>query len=103
VVSMVSDHSFLWAQATDDPTSVLVTPSYDLACRPRRQDLPPRWRENGATYGVKRRLWDATGLRAADRIACCEMPANRSIEIDDEADWRLAEAGFRSLTPAERR
>jgi N-acylneuraminate cytidylyltransferase len=88
VVSMSADHSFYWGEAPGD----LVEPLYDLAARPRRQDLPPRWRENGAIYGVARDVWDRTGVRAGGRIAAYVMPAHRSLEIDTEADWRLAEA-----------
>ena len=90
VVSVVPDHCFYWRSETED--CGLIVPEYDLSARPRRQDLPPRWRENGAIYGVSRAVWDMAGVRAAGRIAGYVMDADRSLEIDTEADWSIAEA-----------
>lgn len=92
IISVVADHSFLWT-GTVGPHGRLE-PDYDLAARPRRQDRPPVWRENGAIYAVRRELWDRARVRAAGVIAGFEMPADRSLEIDTEADWRLAEAAL---------
>jgi YrbI family 3-deoxy-D-manno-octulosonate 8-phosphate phosphatase len=95
VVSMTPDHAFYWRS---HPGTDLVVPEYDLRARPRRQELPPRWRENGAIYGVMRDVWEREGVRAAGRVLAYEMPAERSLEIDTEADWRLAEATLDVLT-----
>ena len=88
VVSVTDEHVFHWAP--DDSGG--ITPLYDLALRPRRQDMQPNYRENGAVYAVRRGVWDETRLRAAGRVAPLVLPANQSVEIDDEADWRLVEA-----------
>lgn len=89
VVSVSEDHSFYWD--SDAERAGVIKPEYDLAARPRRQDLAPRWRENGAIYAVSRDMWERSGVRAAGTIARCEMPADRSLEIDTLADWRLTE------------
>ncbi|GGJ11254.1 hypothetical protein GCM10010885_20710 [Alicyclobacillus cellulosilyticus] len=58
----------------------------------RRQDLPPLWTLNGAVYvaDVKWLLMSRTFL-TRDTIAY-PMPEERSVDIDDELDWFLAEA-----------
>lgn len=95
VVSVTPDHSFLWTGRVGE--GGCIQPGYDLASRPRRQDRGPVWRENGAIYAVVRKLWDGQGVRAAGRIAGYEMPGDRSLEIDTEADWLMAEATLARL------
>ncbi|MHB1340393.1 MAG: acylneuraminate cytidylyltransferase family protein [Coriobacteriia bacterium] len=94
VVSVCEDHSFIWVPS--DGSLATVQPTYDLAARPRRQDMPPRYRENGALYAIKRHLWDAQGVRAAGRVAPLVMPADRSTDVDSEADLVLVDAILRS-------
>ncbi len=57
----------------------------------RRQDLPPVYVPNGAIY-FSRVEWLARTREfiGPDSIGY-EMPAERSIDIDDPIDWRLAE------------
>ena len=58
----------------------------------RRQDLPEAWLMNGAIYacltGV---LFAAEPSLYGDRVVAYRMPAERSISIDDMADWSAAE------------
>lgn len=95
VISVTADHSFLWTGVAG--VCGRIEPDYDLSARPRRQDRPPVWRENGAIYAVRRELWNRSGVRVAGMIAGYEMPADRSLEIDTDADWRIAEAALARL------
>jgi CMP-N-acetylneuraminic acid synthetase len=57
----------------------------------RRQDLPPVVVPNGAVY-----VADAAWLLRAGSFVSPEtvgfiMPAKRSVDLDDELDWMLAE------------
>lgn len=90
VVSVREDYSFFW-EPSDDGTRT-VQPTYDLAARPRRQEMPPRYVENGALYAVKREMWDAHGVRAAGRIAPLVMTSEHSVDVDVESDIAVVEA-----------
>ena len=56
----------------------------------RRQDLSPAYVRNGAVYVCRRDLIDRGSLRGKDRCPY-EMPAERSINIDEKLDFMLAE------------
>ena len=65
--------------------------NYDYRQRPRRQDRPPVYRENGSIY-----IMTKTGLlehhnRLYGKIGLYEMPHERSFEVDSLSDWELAE------------
>jgi N-acylneuraminate cytidylyltransferase len=80
-----------WGFVTDGRFRALVDPAHSFA---NRQALPPVWRPNGAVY-----VFDAAGFRARGRLACdrigaVEMPAERSLDIDDAADFARAEAAL---------
>jgi N-acylneuraminate cytidylyltransferase len=83
-----------WGFVTEGAFRALVDPAHSFA---NRQALPPVWRPNGAVY-----VFDAAGFRARGRLACdrigaMEMPADRSLDIDDAADFARAEAAFTAL------
>jgi len=61
--------------------------------RPQRsQDLPPCYVINGAVYvAEKDALLETNSFITADTIAC-EMPVDRSLDIDTEYDLQLARA-----------
>ena len=86
VVGVTPDHGFLWHQTTGVGASDLIEPDYDPARRPRRQDMAPTYRENGAVYAVRRNVWDATGVRLGGRVAPLVMPAWRSLDVDSWDD-----------------
>jgi YrbI family 3-deoxy-D-manno-octulosonate 8-phosphate phosphatase len=94
VIGVYEGHPFSWKTDADG----LLNPNYDLAARPRRQDLGTVYRENGALYGVLRQLWDREGLRVAGRVAPVPMPAWRSLDVDDPEDL-LAADHLSSLLP----
>jgi YrbI family 3-deoxy-D-manno-octulosonate 8-phosphate phosphatase len=82
VVGVNEAHPFMWVGDGD----WLVAPTYDLAARPRRQDLGPTYHENGALFAVSREHWDRREIRVAGRVAPLVMPAWRSIDVDEPDD-----------------
>ncbi len=80
---------------------VQVQPGSQRAVRPfsevmgiitRRQEAPPVYSLNGAVYALRRRLLGRfTNLFDLRRITSSEMPQERSIDIDSEGDFALAE------------
>jgi len=89
VVSVCPDHGgwlcggFTWeVQSENNRTKA----DYDLDCRPRRQDMNPKYRENGAIYVTTReRLLDSK-CRVSGDIGLYIMPRERSYEIDEPED-----------------
>ena len=74
---------------------------YDAEMRPvnhdpgnliRTQDLPPLFEENSNLYLFTAASFAATGARIGRRPMMFETPALESVDIDDQQDWRLAEA-----------
>lgn len=57
----------------------------------RRQDAPHVWEYNGAVYVIRPEALREMPLGAMPRRAPSPMPKERSIDIDNEADWRVAE------------
>lgn len=65
--------------------------NYDYRHRPRRQDRPPFYRENGAIYIMTKAGLLAHQNRLYGKIGLYVMPRERSFEIDSPADWEWAE------------
>jgi N-acylneuraminate cytidylyltransferase len=91
VLSVVPFKRFLWKQ-TD---GVAEAQNYHYEARPRRQDMEATGMENGAFYiqtvcGIIK-----NGNRLGGKIGLVEMPEYSGVEIDEPADWILAEALFR--------
>jgi CMP-N,N'-diacetyllegionaminic acid synthase len=57
----------------------------------RRQDLPEYVGTNGAVYGCSVDSFIKYKTFYQQGMTCFEMPAERSVDIDTEADWQLAE------------
>jgi CMP-N,N'-diacetyllegionaminic acid synthase len=58
----------------------------------RRQDAPPVFTINGAVYVFTRKaLFEHDSLYQAARLGVYEMPWERSIDLDSESDFALAE------------
>lgn len=64
-----------------------------------RQDLPKVYALNGALYLVRTTALRAERTFRPARTLAYEMPAERSVDIDSELDWRLAELVFSSHQP----
>lgn len=73
-------HGFVWDQE--------VNPiGHDPAYRQRRQDIAPRFIENGAVYGFRTEGFRETGNRFFGKPGMFVMPPERSIEVDEA--WQL--------------
>ena len=62
---------------------------YDPHNRLRTQDIPPRYRENGAVYVTTRRLLMERGCRMGGRMAALVMDEKESIDIDTPLELEL--------------
>lgn len=83
LVGVVPQAPFLW-QATEPPTA-----AYDVAARPRRQDLTRetlRYRETGSLYVTRTEIYEQFDNRLGGRIGLFVMDENEGIDIDTELD-----------------
>jgi len=84
----VSDHGFHWGL---DEQGEAVAIGHEKLHRPRRQDREPRFLETGAFYAMETAGFLAAGHRFFGRVRVHEVPAEHGIDIDTEADLKLAE------------
>ncbi len=87
--SGVPSHAFMWM---DQGSQGMVGGNHDARYRPRRQDLPPQFRETGAFY-----VLDTAGFLAANHrffgiIGVQTVDPLTAIEIDSPLDLDLARA-----------
>lgn len=85
-LSVLPDHGFLWA--LDDKGFGHGTNHDHTTQRPRRQDLPPSFRESGAIYVVNIAAFRAVGRRFCGSVALHPVD-HPAIEIDSPADLAL--------------
>lgn len=57
----------------------------------RRQDCPEVYAFNGSFYLINIESLKKTGLNEFDKVIKCVMPEERSIDIDNMKDWKIAE------------
>ena len=87
MVGVVEQPPFIW-QAGDPPTA-----AYDVAARPRRQDLTDetrRYRETGSLYVTRTEIYEQHDNRLGGRIGLFVMAEDEGIDIDTELDVALA-------------
>jgi CMP-N,N'-diacetyllegionaminic acid synthase len=97
-ISAAEHHPF-WMKRLDGNRLVPFTNEGDEWRYPRRQDLPPAFRLNGAVDIVRPSSVSPDGpLFGRDAVGFV-MPPERSIDIDSEVDFAVAEA---LLTPSPR-
>ncbi len=86
--SVIEDHGFIWDVARDG-TARGITHDHTRP-RQRRQDMTPRYRENGAIYAMRVAPFLKSGSRFCGKsiLVPTEMPP---IEIDTFEDWAIAE------------
>lgn len=91
-----TDHSPLWCNTLPEDMSMDGFVAKEICSKPR-QELPDYYRINGALYIV--RVSALSGVNDMYRQGCYAyvMPPERSVDIDTEFDFRLAEL---LLTPA---
>jgi len=95
LVSTYPHPGFVWIKNSvgipgdDENPQPIATYHYNK--RPNRQDRQDWSLENGAIYFTRKYILDLFQSRLQGTIAVFEMPKERSIEIDDEVDWAIAE------------
>jgi YrbI family 3-deoxy-D-manno-octulosonate 8-phosphate phosphatase len=88
LLSASATHRFLWREG---PGGVVAPVNYDYRNRPRRQDRPEEYVENGSIYVFKPRILLEGGNRLGGKIALYEMSFWSGFEIDDLNDFALCE------------
>ena len=66
--------------------------NHDPAVLLRTQDLPPIYLENSCFYIFTPETLRTRGNRIGERPLLVEVPPEEAIDIDEESDWRFAEA-----------
>lgn len=66
-------------------------PAWDISHRPRRQKLEPIYVENGAIYITRSPIYREQKNRLGGKMVLYPMPPERSVDIDEPFDLRLAE------------
>lgn len=88
LVSVCASHDFHWTMRDGGGVAL----DYDPLNRPRRQDLAPRFRENGSIYVMRAAGLLAHSCRLFGRVALYEMDQMRSFQIDTPEDFEVCEA-----------
>ena len=84
------DHSPLWANTL--PEDGCMDAFFNEYSNLPRQQLPKYYRENGAIYLLKRNLINKNDSEIfAEKCYAYVMPRERSIDIDTELDFKIAE------------
>ena len=63
----------------------------------RRQDVPKVWEYNGAVYVINPLSIRKMSLGEFTRKVPCEMPRERSVDLDTPLDWAIAEVVMNEL------
>ena len=87
MVGVVEQPPFIW-QAGHPPTA-----AYDVAARPRRQDLTEdtrRYRETGSLYITRTEIYEQHDNRLGGQIGLFVMAEDEGVDIDTEFDIALA-------------
>jgi len=91
------DHGLYWTVVEDRPT-----PLYDYRHRPRRQEMPPTVRENGAVYVTRRSCFEECANRLGGNIGVYLMPPRQSLDIDSPEDLAICAAILAAVPSAAR-
>jgi len=86
-LTVTHNHAFIWRK---DNTGNAIGINHDSAIRLPRQQLDPEYKETGALYAMNIDQFRTCGHRFFGRIGMYEVPADRSMEIDEPEDLRLA-------------
>lgn len=87
LLSVKPFHGFTWVRQGAEVRSL----DYDYRHRPRRQDRPPEFQENGSIYVFKPWVLREHDNRLGGKIALYVMDYWSSFEIDDPEDFALVE------------
>ncbi len=83
---------FMWEDSPRGYRSV----NYDFRNRSRRQDITPRYLENGSIYIVSPQILRRDHNRLGGKIEIYEMPFWKSFQVDEEADLAICEYYMRT-------
>ena len=89
---LIHGHEFRWDELPK--RNGVFAPAYDLDHRPRRQDSPPIYIENGAFYVTRTHLFKATQNRVGGKkavIGAVKVSEEDSIQIDSLLEFFLIE------------
>jgi N-acylneuraminate cytidylyltransferase len=86
-LTVTHNHAFIWRR---DNSGNAIGINHDSAIRLPRQQLDPEFKETGALYAMNIDQFRKSGHRFFGRIGMYEVPVDRSMEIDDPEDLRLA-------------
>lgn len=86
-LTVTHNHAFIWRR---DNAGNAIGINHDSAIRLPRQQLDPEFKETGALYAMNIDQFRKSGHRFFGRIGMYEVPADRSMEIDEPEDLRLA-------------
>lgn len=70
--------------------------NYDYLKRPRRQDFSGVVHENGAFYLTKKDILLKNQNRLGGKIGIFLLPEDKAVDIDEPADWPIAEEKLKS-------
>lgn len=87
LLSVSPSHRFLWTEAGGQAQAI----NYDFRNRPRRQDMPPQFVENGSIYVFRTQALLDSGNRLSGKVALYHMNEESSVDIDSMFDMKLAE------------
>ncbi len=87
LLSVVPAHIWVWHRIDGQPQSL----DYDYRRRPRRQDRPPEYLENGSIYIFKPWVLSRFDNRLGGKIALYEMDEWSKIDIETPTDLELCE------------
>jgi CMP-N,N'-diacetyllegionaminic acid synthase len=102
LLSVVESHSFSWrkTESYESPHKDNWTGNYGYGVRPRRQDMSPRYEENGSIYVFTREHWERTHNRLGGKISLYVMPEESRIQVDSPFDlWMAGQILMRQEAP----
>lgn len=93
IITVTSDHSFLWKKQNE-----YIIPMYhDPYNRIRRQDMIPTFKENGSIYATTvNNILNTNTIYGGSKTGYVEIPKSRSFEIDDYEDIKIIESLLQS-------
>lgn len=93
LLSVVPSHHWVWRISNGQPDSF----NFDYRQRPRRQDRPPEYDENGSIYVFRPTMLREYRNRLGGKIALYVMDEWSSIDIDSFHDFALCEWAMEQL------
>lgn len=88
LLSGVPFHLFIWRRVNGNVEAI----DYDPARRPRRQERPAEFIENGSIYVFKPWVLQELGNRLGGKITLFEMDEDSLVDINTARDFALCEA-----------